>query len=155
MLKYTLLLLTVSAGLARADSLTLNISYAEIDYVLGTADGLNFRIDDTSWATYLSSNPQAPGVVEIGSRTLVHTGPLVASTGTSWTFAGGSFLHDATGLGYALTDVPEGYSTCEAAGLIFRPNFLGDCQFSPSLVGTFTGDVTLSLGDIIWACPDF
>src|SRR5262245_56764686 len=148
MLKYTLLLLTVSAGLARADSLTLRSDVAEIAFISGIADGLSFRAADYASVSYQSTNPQAHGVREIAGETLVHTGPLVTNTATSWTFAGGSFLHDAVGFGYAFTDVPEGYSTCEAAGLNL-PAPPGECRFVPSLVGTFTGDVTLSLGDVI------
>jgi hypothetical protein len=117
--------------------------------VAGLSGGLALGGSSDVGGHFLFSSPLAP-VVRLAAHESVGTGPLVAHTGTSWTFHGGGVVAESDGEATTTIPIPPGYATCEAAGFATFTVGTGRCVVNdPALNGTLTGDVVLSLSNVV------
>jgi hypothetical protein len=145
----TLWVLLITTATAHADTATFSTGIGadfqhQSDAVANIPNGISLGGYSDSGGRFSFSNPLAP-YVSLAAYEGMGTGGLVSQTDTSWTFSGGGVVAEPDGEGATFIPLPSGYATCEAAG--FGPSYFdGQCTIWPSLFGTITGNVVLTLG---------
>src|SRR5579872_3679268 len=134
-------------GLANGDVVSFEARGAAFTFISSLDDVFSFTGEDLD-IPFASSGTNLRAIEQAGNISAT-SGPLIHHTDNTWTYGAGGSLSVSQGL-FTTVPLPDGYATCEAAGLTSYVSLLPLCSPNGNLIsGQEKGLATFTLGQIL------